>query len=159
VPLSEGENMHEVVIKICEALHVNVTKSDLDECIPKTQSHNQGQMIIATFNKIRICNEVWKAYIKNRNLTIRDIYPESEVDSRVYISQGLTRYQIRLKNSVMRNLITTKKAVKCDIKQGRILVFRSNNSAAIEVSCEDDIQRLSDEWSPVRNDVVPRQNY
>jgi hypothetical protein len=106
-------------------------------------------MIIMTFISPFYRDLVWRKYIAEKSLSVKDVLPNLAVDSRVYVNLMLNPMKNRIKNEVMRLLINPGLASKYWIHKGTIKVInsRETNGNPVAISKLEDVKVLADEWT------------
>lgn len=151
IPEKEREDPYEIVKSVCSALGVAITYSDLFECYrakPKGPRARVGAAtIVATFTSAKVKKMVWDRYHAHRNLTLSNVFPDLNINTRVFINQMLPRDQYALKNDIFRILIIPKKAAKCFVKSGEMHVCKTITGNSTIVRNREDVEKLADEWT------------
>jgi hypothetical protein len=153
IPKLPNENLQDVASKIMDGLGVPVEPGHIAHCRrikPTNQQHNtNAPMIIIKFVSTYHKDLVWKKYIADKCLTVKDIFPDLNVDSRVYINLMLSPNKNRIKNEVMRRLIKPGLAQKLWINKGTIHVTNAKKpgESPVPVYSTDDIQALAESWT------------
>ena len=102
--VSEGayETTGEAVLKIAEALNVEVATSDI-EIIHKLKGKNSNNIIIAKFCSHKMKTKLYKERIKLKNFKATDLFPgyatAAGTKDRLLISENLTPYRRSLVDS------------------------------------------------------------
>jgi hypothetical protein len=152
VPLLENENLMQVAANVMTGLNVAVEPGHIASC-RRVKSQNQSgkstaPMIIVTFISTFYRELVWKKYITEKKLSVKDVFPHLDVDSRVYINLMLSPSKNKIKNEAVRRLLSTGLAEKLWINKGSIYVVRSNiaNPDPIQLSNVDEVISTADAW-------------
>jgi hypothetical protein len=112
IPQTKDENLMGIAMSGMSALDVQVEAGHIANCRrirhanQTANQSNKAPMIIMTFISPFYRNLVWRKYIAEKSLTVKDVLPNLAVDSRVYVNLMLNPMKNRIKNEVMRLLIT-----------------------------------------------------
>jgi hypothetical protein len=151
VPQLENENVSEVAAQIMSGLGVAVDPGHIASCrrVKSNNASNKAPMIVMTFVSSFYRNLVWTKYISEKSLSIRDIFPQMEIDSRVYINLMLSPNQNQVKNEVARLLISTGLPEKFWIRKGKVHVIKSKNSNEdpVPLSTIAEVKDLAEKWN------------
>jgi hypothetical protein len=159
IPHEKNENLNEVATKIMTALDVPVEAGHISSCRrvkPSNSTQNsttKAPMIVMTFISPYYRNLVWKKYISNKSLTVKDVLPQISIDSRVYINLMLSPEKNQIKNETMRFLINPGLAAKFWIHKGTIHVIKSGgqNENPVPLLKLDDVKSLAKSWKATTN--------
>lgn len=89
---NKKEQLKDAVCKIGGVFGVPIKESDILTCyrIGRVQEKRGPRTVIVTYKSKATRNAVYYAYRKKRNLMFKDIFPETNSQVRVYISERLT---------------------------------------------------------------------
>ncbi len=150
VPKLPNENLIDVVSKLMVGLGVPVDPGQIANC-RRVNSSNQPQssnspMIIIKFVSIYHKNLVWRRYIADKSLTVKDVFPHLDIDSRIYMNLMLSPDKNQIKNEVMRRLIHPGLAKKFWIHKGKIHVTDPEEKPVVIAKIED-VKHLAESWA------------
>jgi FtsZ-binding cell division protein ZapB len=153
VPQLPNENLHDVVSKVMTGLGVPVEPGHIETC-RRVKSSNQHQnsnapMIIIKFVSTYHKDLVWKKYIADKSLCVKDVFPQLNVDSRIYMNLMLSPEKNQIKNEIMRRLIRPGLANRFWIYNGKIHVKNAKKSDEnpVVLSKLDDVRALAELWT------------
>jgi hypothetical protein len=114
----------------------------------QTSNKTTAPMIIVTFVSTYYRDLVWRKYITEKSLTVKNVFPQLDIDARVYINLMLSPHKNKIKNEVIRRLVTPGLAAKFWIKKGSIFVARSSNpnERPVQLANVPDVITCADAW-------------
>jgi hypothetical protein len=147
------EDLYGTVVKICIALGVEVNIRDISESYRmklRSEARNTTPSIVVKFNSAFHRDSVWQNYMKHKNIKLSDVFPEMEVDSRIYMNPLLPPELYKIKNAIVRHLTSPKIAEQFYYKSG-YYVKQFSNSDPVQVKSVEEVMKLVDEWQPQGN--------
>jgi hypothetical protein len=146
------EDIYETVVKICVALgvDVNINISESYRMKLRSEARNSLPSIVVQFNSAFHRDSVWNNYTKHKNIKLSDVFPEMEVDSRIYINPLLPPELYKIKNAIVRHLTSSKIAEHFYFKSG-YFVKQFSDSTPVQVKSVEDVMKLVDDWQPHEN--------
>jgi hypothetical protein len=153
VPQLPNENLHDVVSRIMTGLDVPVESGQI-ETYRRVKSSNQhhnsnAPMIIIKFVSTYHKDLVWRKYIADKSLCVKDVFPQLNVDSRIYMNLMLSPEKNQIKNETMRRLIRPGLANRFWIYNGKIHVQNAKNpdENPVVLSKLEDVGALAETWT------------
>lgn len=141
LPLMSGnnskENLHEAVGRVCRYYGVTFEPQDISYCF-RAGRNGKGygtRPVIISFKSKSTRNALYFAYMKNRNLRLNDIVSNTQISSRIYITERITA---KCKQLLRRCAALKKKntIVKYYTRDGRLYIEKGPNSGAeLVTSC------------------------
>jgi hypothetical protein len=147
------EDIYGTVVKICVALGVDVNIRDISESYRmklRSETRNSLPSIVVQFNSAFHRDSVWNNYMAHKNIKLSDVFPEMEVESRIYMNPLLPPEVYKIKNAIVRHLISPKIAVQFYYKSG-YFVKQFSDSTPVQVKSVEDVMKLVDDWQPHGN--------
>lgn len=86
------EKLKAAVCKISGALDVFIQEADILTCyrIGRKEEKRGPRTVIVTYKLKATRDALYHAYMKKRNLVVKDIFPDTNSQARIYISERLT---------------------------------------------------------------------
>ena len=98
VPESAYTSTEEVIIRIGEAVNVNINPEDIE--ISHTLKRKNSRLIIVKFLSHKVKSRLYKARTKRKGLKVSDTFPSyansSTQEQRIFINENLTDYRRKL---------------------------------------------------------------
>lgn len=143
VPEAAYTSTDEVVIRIGEAINVDIKPEDIE--ISHKLKRKTTKLVIVKFVSHKVKSLLYKARTKLKNVKTSDIFPSdafsSREDRRIFINENLTNYRRELfwKANKMKkdNMITNTWTM-----DGKIFVKTSPSGAPVRIYCEEDLDDL-----------------
>lgn len=125
------ENLHEAVGRICSFYSVAFEPKDISYCFRagRDSNGNRPRPVIISFKNKSSRDFLYFAYLKQHNLKLNDIVSNTEIASRIYISERITATCKQL----LRRCAALKKKnsiAKYYTREGRLYIEKGPNSVA-----------------------------
>ena len=96
IPEGAYESTEEAVLKVAEALYVQITPQDIE--ITHKLKRRGNKPVIVKFTSHKKKTQLYKARIKLKDIKVHDIFPNyaaatQESNDRIYINENLTQYR------------------------------------------------------------------
>ena len=143
VPESAYTSTEEVIIRIGEAVDVNINPEDIE--ISHKLKRKNSRPIIVKFLSHKVKSRLYKARTKLKGLKVSDIFPSyataSLQEQRIFINENLTDYRRKLfwkaNQKKKDNMIISAWTI-----DGKIFVKTSPDGAPIRIHGEEDLEDL-----------------
>lgn len=139
IPYANGENLEAYFKAICRRLVVRESPTHIRRIKTKNQTESKGGLIVVEFSLKNDRDDFYSAYLKNRELKLRDVGLNS--DARIYVNENLTLAARKLKVLALQ-LKRDGKLASVFSKQGIVHVKRTPADPPVPIHEECDLTAL-----------------
>ena len=144
IPEGAYQSTEEAVLKVAEALHVDVTANDI-EISHKLRRKSSNKAIIVKFCSHKVKSKLYKERTKLKDIRVSSLFPgyatAAAAQGRIYINENLTEYRRGLleKANQKRKDGLVKSVWTLD---GKIFLKASPDGAPIRIYSNEDLDNL-----------------